>query len=84
VDKYDQMLTNLVALLEENNKRGRPIKVELSIKPTPEARKDILNHPDFQCIQALTSQDLRKLVRLGSGANIPKTCANCHMYRPGE
>ena len=62
VDKYDEMLTNLVALLNENNKRGRPILVELGIKPTPERRQDILNHPDFQHIQSLTSQDLGKLV----------------------
>ncbi len=59
VDKYDQMLVNLVALLTENNKRNKPIQVLLSIKPTPERRKDIVNHPDFQRIQALTSQKLR-------------------------
>jgi radical SAM protein with 4Fe4S-binding SPASM domain len=63
VDKYDQMLANLVALLEENNRRNRPILVILSIKPTPEPRKNILNHPDFLRVQALTEQDLRKMVK---------------------
>jgi radical SAM protein with 4Fe4S-binding SPASM domain len=60
VDKYDQMLTNLVRLLKENNRRNRPIEVLLSIKPTPERRKDILDHPDFRRVQALTSQKLSK------------------------
>lgn len=63
VDKYDQMLANLIALLTENNRRNRPICVVLSIKPTPEPRENILDHPDFQRVQSLTSQDLRKLVK---------------------
>lgn len=60
VDKYDAMLTNLVALLTENNKRNKPIEIVLSIKPTPEYRKDILNHPDFRRVQSLTDQKLGK------------------------
>ncbi len=63
VDKYEQMLVNLETLLKENNRRGKPIPIELSIKPTPERRRDILNHPDFKRVQALTDQDLRRFVR---------------------
>ena len=63
VDKYDQMLANLVGLLRENARRGNPILVELGIKPTPEARQDILRHPDFQLVQSLTSQDLGAMVQ---------------------
>lgn len=63
VDKYHQMLTNLTALLTENHARQNPIHIELNIKPTPERRSDILHHPDFHHIQALTSQNLSRLVR---------------------
>lgn len=63
VDKYDQMLANLLRLMEENNRRGRPMKVGLGIKPTPERREDILNHPDFKRVQSLTEQDLGSQVR---------------------
>lgn len=63
VDKYDQMLTNLQALLNENNKRGKPIEVAVNVKPTPEPRRDILNHPDFMLVQSLTTQNLRKTVK---------------------
>jgi radical SAM protein with 4Fe4S-binding SPASM domain len=63
VDGYDQMLANLTTLLRENNRREKPMLVELSIKPTPERRQDILNHPDFQLVQSLTSQNLRKTVK---------------------
>ncbi|MDR3740865.1 MAG: SPASM domain-containing protein [Terracidiphilus sp.] len=63
VDHYDQMLANLVTLLKENNRRGNPLIVNLSIKPTPEPRRQILNHPDFQLVQSLTTQNLRKIVK---------------------
>jgi radical SAM protein with 4Fe4S-binding SPASM domain len=58
VDKYDQMLANLITLLKENNRRGQPIRLELSIKPTPERREDILRHPHFQLVQSLTAENL--------------------------
>lgn len=60
VDKYDQMLTNLVALLTENNRRGRPIHLDIRIKPTNEPIDNVLGHPDFRMINSLTSQDLVK------------------------
>jgi radical SAM protein with 4Fe4S-binding SPASM domain len=63
VDKYDQMLANLVTLLEENNRRSKPINVEIGIKPTPERRDEILSHPDFKRVQTLTDQDLAAQVR---------------------
>jgi hypothetical protein len=63
VDKYDLMLQNLLGLLRENNRRGKPIIIEIGIKPTPEPRAQIVNHPDFQIVQSLTDQDLASLVR---------------------
>jgi radical SAM protein with 4Fe4S-binding SPASM domain len=62
-DKYDQMLVNLQALLNENNRRGKPLDILITIKPTPEPRRDILNHPDFKLVQSLTTQNLRKMVK---------------------
>jgi radical SAM protein with 4Fe4S-binding SPASM domain len=63
VDRYEEMLSNLVALLTENNKRNKPICIVLSLKPTPEPRKKILNHPDFLLVQSLTNQNLRKVIK---------------------
>ena len=62
VDKYDLMLENLIALLKENDRRGKPMIVEIGIKPTPEPREKIIHHPDFQLVQSLTDQDLVKAV----------------------
>jgi radical SAM protein with 4Fe4S-binding SPASM domain len=58
VDKYDQMLQNLVTLLEENRRRGGPILVGISVKPTNEPIEQVLAHPDFRRIAALIDQDL--------------------------
>ena len=58
VDKYDLMLQNLILLLRENNRRGKPMVIEIGIKPTPEPRQQIIGHPDFQLVQSLTDQDL--------------------------
>ena len=62
VDKYDLMLKNLIALLKENERRGKPLIIEIGIKPTPEPRKQIINHPDFKRVQSLTNQDLVRTV----------------------
>jgi len=63
VDLYDRMLANLVALLEENNRRGRPIHVAISIKPTNEPLARVIAHPDLERIARLTDQDLAATVR---------------------
>jgi hypothetical protein len=62
VDKYDLMLKNLIDLLKENNRRGKPMLIEIGIKPTPEPREQIMKHPDFHTIQSLTDQDLVRQV----------------------
>jgi radical SAM protein with 4Fe4S-binding SPASM domain len=62
VDKYDLMLNNLLALLRENNLRGKPMVIEIGIKPTPEPRRQIIDHPDFRLVQSLTDQDLAAMV----------------------
>ena len=63
VDKYDQMRSNLTRLIEENNWRGRPLAVEVAVKPTPEPIDDIVNHPDFLAIEHLLGIDLAMQVR---------------------
>ena len=63
VDKYDLMLQNLLTLLRENNRRGRPMAIEVGVKPTSEPREQILNHPDFAQVQSLTDQDLAATVK---------------------
>ena len=63
VDKYDQMLANLQALLRENARRGEPLQVGINIKPTDEPLERVLAHPDFAAVQALTAQDLTAVVR---------------------
>jgi radical SAM protein with 4Fe4S-binding SPASM domain len=62
VDKYEQMMTNLITLLTENRSRGYPIDVQLSIKATDEPPETVLAHPDFRRIQELTLQDLENEV----------------------
>lgn len=58
VDKYNQMLNNLVTLLQENRKRGHPIAVMIHIKPTEESAEEVAGHPDFRMVQALQDADL--------------------------
>ena len=62
VDKYDQMLQNLLKLLEENDKRGEPLIVLVGIKPTPESVQSILNHPDYQRVRAWVGPELDERV----------------------
>lgn len=63
VDKYDQVLKNLLTLIEENKKRPKPIAFTLLVKPTNEPVEAVLNHPDFKMINALVEQDLEASVR---------------------
>jgi radical SAM protein with 4Fe4S-binding SPASM domain len=58
VDKYDQMMTNLLMLIEENQRRTRKIEYLIQIKPTNEPVEAVLAHPDFQRIDGMVAQDL--------------------------
>lgn len=58
VDKYDQMLENLLMLLKENHKRGNPLEYLIQIKPTDESVESVLNHPDFKMVDSLVWQNL--------------------------
>jgi radical SAM protein with 4Fe4S-binding SPASM domain len=62
VDKYDQMLMNLCALINENKKRSNPISIHIEVKPTDKPLKRILEHPDFRKIALASGQDLAKQV----------------------
>ena len=63
VDKYDQMLTNLLTLIRENNRRGKAIHLYIDVKPTGEPTGDIVGHPDFTTVSALSGQDLASQVK---------------------
>lgn len=63
VDKYDQMIANLVALLDHNRALGRPINITVDVKPTNEMREDVLHHPDFRRIDDLTDGTLARRFR---------------------
>lgn len=58
VDKYEQMLKNLVTLLTENRQRDNKIGVMINIKPTNESVEQVLNHPDFHMVQQLYDGNL--------------------------
>ncbi|MEO5370253.1 MAG: hypothetical protein H7833_09315 [Magnetococcus sp. DMHC-1] len=58
VDLYERMLQNLKNLLTENRRRGHPLNVIISLKPTQERPEEIRNHPDYQAIKILYNQDL--------------------------
>jgi radical SAM protein with 4Fe4S-binding SPASM domain len=58
VDKYDQMMANLLTVIEENKRRERKIGYFINIKPTNETVEAVLNHPDFQRIHGMVEQDL--------------------------
>ena len=62
VDCYEQMLDNLITLLEENRRRGGPIHVGLSIKPTNEPTDSVLAHEDFRRVAKLVDFDLGESV----------------------
>jgi MoaA/NifB/PqqE/SkfB family radical SAM enzyme len=63
VDKYDQMLMNLISLLEENAKRNHQISVHIDIKPTDEPVDGILSHPDFERVSLLSGENLAMQVK---------------------
>ena len=45
VDKYEQMLKNLVLLLNKNKEKNDKLFINIDIKPTDESSKEILCHP---------------------------------------
>jgi radical SAM protein with 4Fe4S-binding SPASM domain len=53
VDCYDQMLRNLETLIQENKRRGNPMWIGMSIKPTNEELSAVTGHPDFIRIDAM-------------------------------
>lgn len=67
VDLYEQTLDNLKLLLKENNRRGKPLRIRITIKPTDEPIESVINHPDFLQIQTLTKQNLTDEVRFSRG-----------------
>jgi radical SAM protein with 4Fe4S-binding SPASM domain len=63
VDKYEQVLRNIDLLVEENKRRGNPIALGFSIKPTDEPIQNVLGHPDFVRLSSMVDQDLVATVR---------------------
>lgn len=63
VDKYEPMLDNLTRLLRENRRRGGPLHIDVSIKPTNEPLSAIVAHPDLAMVSGLAGEDLGAKVR---------------------
>jgi radical SAM protein with 4Fe4S-binding SPASM domain len=70
VDKYQPMLENLLTLIKENNKRGKPLDLFIGVKPTNEPIEDVLQHADFQLIDSLVDQDLPVALRDNGGVYV--------------
>jgi radical SAM protein with 4Fe4S-binding SPASM domain len=62
VDKYEPMLTNLITLIKENDRRGRPLELFIGVKPTNEPLESVLQHADFKLINSMVEQDLESAV----------------------
>jgi radical SAM protein with 4Fe4S-binding SPASM domain len=58
VDRYEQVIKNILRLLEENKRRKNKILLVFSVKPTDEPISAVINHPDFQKINSLSDWDL--------------------------
>jgi radical SAM protein with 4Fe4S-binding SPASM domain len=58
VDRYGQVIKNILRLFEENKKRKNKITLRFSIKPTDEPISAVINHPDFKTINSLSQWDL--------------------------
>lgn len=63
VDRYEQTIKNIIALLKANNARNKRLVIKFSIKPTNEPLKDIMQHPDFKIIDSLTDHVLSASLR---------------------
>ena len=58
VDLYDRTLNNLVTLIRENDKRGRPLGINIGLKPTDEPIEDVVRHADLRLLDTMVDQDL--------------------------
>jgi radical SAM protein with 4Fe4S-binding SPASM domain len=58
VDLYDRTLNNLVTLIRENEKRGRPLGINIGLKPTDEPIEDVVRHADLRLLDTMVNQDL--------------------------
>ena len=58
VDLYDRTLNNLVTLIRENEKCGRPLGIHISLKPTDEPIEKVVQHPDLLLLDTMVEQDL--------------------------
>lgn len=63
VDLYGTMLNNLETLLRENQSAGRPIRIHIGLKPTPDPLESVLQHPDYRRIRELYGPDLDRHVQ---------------------
>lgn len=63
VDRYEQTLVNLEALIKANNKLKNKLALKFSIKPTDEPASAILEHPDFKRINSLLDIDLVPMIK---------------------
>lgn len=62
IDRYENVLENLVTLINENNK-NQNINYYIDVKPTKESKKEVIKHSDFKMINSLVKQDLVSTVR---------------------
>jgi radical SAM protein with 4Fe4S-binding SPASM domain len=58
VDLYDRTLNNLVTLIRENEKCGRPLGIHIALKPTDEPIEKVVQHPDLLLLDTMVDQDL--------------------------
>ncbi len=63
VDRYEQVIKNILRLFDENKRRQNKIILRFSIKPTDEPASSIINHPDFKRINSLSQWDLVEEVK---------------------
>ena len=63
VDRYEQVIKNILRLFEENKRRKDKITLLFSLKPTDEPIGAVLNHPDFKKINSLSEWDLVELLK---------------------
>ncbi|HNX81488.1 MAG TPA: radical SAM/SPASM domain-containing protein [Candidatus Omnitrophota bacterium] len=63
VDRYDQVIENLINLIDINKKNNSPLAILLSLKPTGEKWQSVVLHEDFKRIESLGSFGLQGQAR---------------------